>query len=106
MFTTWSMPPSAIFAVADRDFPLILPTHDKCNHGWTEADCRIGELVGVLHGRALEPGKSKLEFAGSEFSDGSVGAAVRGLGIGRLGSTQSGRSRSDQPVAEADIQSG
>lgn len=75
------VPPSAIFAVADRDFPLILPTHDKCNHGWTEADCRIGELVGVLHGRALEPGKSKLEFAGSEFSDGSVGAAVRGLDL-------------------------
>jgi hypothetical protein len=74
------VPPTSIFAEADRDFPLILPTHQACNGGWSAHDEAIGHLVGVLHGRQA-PDAPRLEFASGEFADGSHGVAVRGLDL-------------------------
>jgi hypothetical protein len=49
------VPPSAIFAVADRNFPLILRTHTTCNGDRSGEDAIIGQLVSVLHGSSPTP---------------------------------------------------
>jgi hypothetical protein len=74
------VPPSSIFAVVDRNVPLILPTHRGCNSGWSQHDEAIGQLVGVLHGRHV-PEATRLEFGAGHFADGSQGVAVRGLDL-------------------------
>jgi hypothetical protein len=57
------VPPSGIFAIADRDFPLILPTHKDCNWTRSQEDQVVSQLVGVLHGRVHGPRHNKLEFS-------------------------------------------
>jgi len=54
------VPPSGLFAKADGAFPLILPTHPRCNQGRSPEDQAIGQLVGVLHGRRVNPNHNKL----------------------------------------------
>lgn len=45
------VPPKAIFAKKDRDPPLILPTHHKCNQKRSGEDELIGQIVALLHGK-------------------------------------------------------
>lgn len=54
------IPPKAIFAVEDRDPPLILPTHHKCNNDRSVEDEMIGQLVSVIHGKYPPEGQLKL----------------------------------------------
>ena len=43
-------PPKGLFAPADREnFPVILPTHERCNNSWKEADELIGIVTDALH---------------------------------------------------------
>lgn len=45
-------PPKGFFAPADRvNFPVILPTHRKCNHLWHGVDDLVGILADALHSR-------------------------------------------------------
>jgi len=74
------VPPSSIFAIPDRNFPLVLPTHTACNGGWSAGDEAIAQLVGLLHGKPL-PIPARLEFASGLFDDGTQGVAVRGLDL-------------------------
>lgn len=46
------VPPKAIFAKEDRDPPLILPTHHKCNQKRSGEDELIGQIVALLHGKS------------------------------------------------------
>jgi hypothetical protein len=49
------VPPSAIFQKCDRDFPLVLPTHKKCNRKQSVHDSQIGNLFRLLRGEEYKP---------------------------------------------------
>ena len=75
------IPPSGLFAPADRSKPLILPTHCLCNGSRSKEDQTIGQLVGVLHGRRVNPNHNKLQIRVGRFNDGSRGAALEGFDL-------------------------
>ena len=75
------VPPSGIFALADRNQPLILPTHRLCNSNRSQEDQAVGQLVGVLHGRRVNRKHNKLQIAVGQFKDGSRGAALSGFDV-------------------------
>jgi hypothetical protein len=75
------VPPHALFLSADRDFPLILPTHEKCNHEQSKDDQIIGQLVGMLHGKKPDEKHSKLRVSVGRFNTGALGLAVTGLDL-------------------------
>jgi len=54
------VPPQAIFAKLDKDFPLIVSAHKSCNHAQSVTDEEIGQLVSLLHGRFPEPHRDRL----------------------------------------------
>jgi len=56
------VPPSGLFAKADRDPPLILLTHRRCNRSRSTEDQEISQLVGVLHGRRVNARHNKLQI--------------------------------------------
>jgi hypothetical protein len=70
------VPPDAIFRSADRNFPLTLPTHEKCNGDRSAEDQVIGQLVGLLHRKSLDPRQNKLTVQSGRFPDGTTGAAL------------------------------
>lgn len=53
------VPPEALFAKADRNFPLILRAHRHCNSAETASDERIGQLIGLKLGRAPSNPKNR-----------------------------------------------
>ncbi len=55
------IPPQAIFAEADRNFPLIVSAHGSCNRARSPEDEVIGQLVSLLHGRVQAPHRDRLE---------------------------------------------
>ena len=63
------IPPKACFAENDRDFPLQLPTHEKCNSGRSLTDETIGQVIGLKHGEITDPKNQKIRF--SFFGDSS-----------------------------------
>jgi hypothetical protein len=65
------VPPSGLFAQADRMPPLILRTHQLCNVRRSSEDQAIGQLVGVLHGRRVNPRHNKLRMLTGGLSGGS-----------------------------------
>lgn len=75
------IPPSGLFAHADRGQPLILPTHRLCNGSRSQEDQTIGQLIGVLHGRRVNRKHNKLKIKVGRFMDGSRGAALEGFDL-------------------------
>jgi len=76
------VPPSGLFALADRALPLILPTHRRCNERRSPEDQAIGQLVGVLHGRRVNPRHNKLQVTLlGRFPDGRPAAAATEIDI-------------------------
>jgi hypothetical protein len=69
------VPPSSLFAFADRDLPLILPTHAACNFSQSQDDQVIGQLVGLLHGRSPNPKHNKLNISLVQLEGGSPTAS-------------------------------
>lgn len=65
------VPPSRLFAEKDRTPPLILPTHRLCNVRRSSEDQAIGQLVGVLHGRRVNPRHNKLRILAGRSVDGT-----------------------------------
>src|SRR5262245_64409210 len=66
------VPPLGLFAVADRNFPLILPTHRTCNAKQSADDQAIGQLVGIIHGRRPNPMHKKFRVSVGRFENCSV----------------------------------
>ena len=66
------VPPTKLFAKADRTPPLILPTHSACNRSRSVEDQAIGQIVGVLHGRQVNRQHNKLRVMAGRSSDGAV----------------------------------
>ena len=56
------VPPKNIFADSDRNPPLILPVHVKCNSDHSENDEIIGQLVNLLHGKVFRSEMQKIKF--------------------------------------------
>lgn len=54
------VPPEAIFAKEDRNSPLVLVVHAKCNEAQSDDDEFIGQLVAVLHKKYPKPSASRL----------------------------------------------
>jgi hypothetical protein len=55
------VPPKSIFASKDRETPLILPTHPKCNEARSDDDEIVGQLVAAFHGKYAKSEKMKLD---------------------------------------------
>lgn len=70
------VPPSGLFTLVDRDQPLILPTHCRCNAIRSQEDQAIGQLIGLLHGRPVHPTHNKLHFIVGQFDNGSPALAL------------------------------
>src|SRR5438128_598782 len=75
------VPPTGLFANADRNFPLILPTHKKCNRERSADDQVVSQLVGLLHGRLHNRRHSKLKLFAGQTDAGLPLAAVAGLDL-------------------------
>jgi hypothetical protein len=78
------VPPSGVFAAKDRDLPLILPTHPQCNQRRSPEDQAIGQLVGVLHGRAVNQTHNKLRVAVDRFDDGNSLAVLSDIDLRQI----------------------
>lgn len=66
------VPPTSLFAEADRNYPLQLRTHKKCNGQESPRDEFIGQLVGALHGKLPKPRDQKLQLGDIRRPDGAV----------------------------------
>ena len=75
------VPPSGIFATVDRDFPLILRSHQECNEARSRDDHVVSQLVGVLHGRKPNRKHKKLRVQLGRFENGSRAIVVGGLDL-------------------------
>ncbi len=75
------VPPTSIFLLDDRNFPLILPTHRKCNGDRSAEDELIGQLFNILHQKAPNPKSRKLNVKAVKLSDGKLCASVHSLNI-------------------------
>lgn len=75
------VPPSGLFAKADRTPPLILKTHRRCNQGRSAEDQAIGQLVGVLHGRVVNRRQNKLRIALGRSADGNSAVTATDIDI-------------------------
>ncbi len=75
------VPPSKLFAAADRSPALILPTHVACNHARSAEDEVITQLVGVLHGRPIARRGRKPKFVIGTFPDGSLGIGASSVDL-------------------------
>ncbi len=67
------IPPSRLFAKADREPSLWLPTHEQCNQNRSAEDEVIAQLIGTLHGRPITEQGRKPRFAAGTFPDGTLG---------------------------------
>src|SRR6266508_562084 len=65
--------PSKMFAKADREPSLWLPTHEQCNQNRSAEDEVIAQLIGTLHGRPITEQGRKPRFAAGTFPDGTLG---------------------------------
>ena len=70
------VPPRRIFDTQDRNPPLILPTHKKCNGDQSYSDEIIGQLIAVSHGKV--PGSNLLP---KRISKGQIKGAAEPTGI-------------------------
>ncbi len=65
------VPPENMFAIADKQPPLILKTHEGCNNKHSDIDEKIGQLVALQRGYVTpDPGNRKLRmevYQGQEF---------------------------------------
>ena len=60
------VPPMAVFANSDRDCPLILPTHEKCNENQSGYDEVVGQLIATSHGKYPKPARMRLDVGVAE----------------------------------------
>lgn len=49
------VPPKTCFDIADRDTPLKLRTHIKCNNGNKLEDEKVGELIAIHRNKSVDP---------------------------------------------------
>ena len=56
------IPPKAVFAKSDLNYPLVLPTHRECNSRNKVADEKIGQLISLRHGRYPSRANQRLKI--------------------------------------------
>lgn len=78
------VPPSGIFAVADRQPPLILRTHKSCNTAQSADDQVISQLVGAVRGRQPSGKNRKLNIRLQVVESGETTAILRGQAIDHM----------------------
>jgi len=79
------VPPKSIFATEDRDPPLILPTHLRCNGAQSDYDEIVGQLVAAIHGKYPEPTNMKLDVQVAEDANtGAQSAWLSGSNLHRI----------------------
>lgn len=71
------LPPSSMFEQADRDIPLILPTHMACNAKEQVSDELMGQFVALIHNRPLAAGHNKLDVTVVQTEGKTVGTSIR-----------------------------
>lgn len=76
--------PKSIFRKGDRNFPLILPAHKKCNGAFSVADEQLKQLISILHGDATSK-PIHTRIAGEVVNGVSrVGLVLEGIPLHRL----------------------
>lgn len=70
------VPPTALFAEADRSPPLILATHEVCNSAQTDYDEQIGQLISVMHRAPVDSNISKLNLEVRRVAESTVPAVL------------------------------
>jgi hypothetical protein len=59
------VPPESVFAKSDRQ-PVVLKTHEVCNHRYSADDEKVGQLVALKHGKApAHPQNRRLQIVHS-----------------------------------------
>jgi len=61
------VPPKSIFRKEDRDWPLTLPAHEKCNSDYSTVDQQARGLIGLLH-----PERPREAVAGTKIVGGEL----------------------------------
>ena len=69
------VPAKTCFDLSDRNPPLKLKTHVRCNNQHTENDEKLGELIATQRHKALDPANAKLHINLLTVGDGSLHAA-------------------------------
>lgn len=78
------VPPSILFAKSDRNVPLVLPTHQVCNHSQSADDEVIDHLVRMLRGESVAQYARRPDLFGGTFPDGSTGVGSKGLDLKKI----------------------
>lgn len=74
------VPPAALFAPEDHDYPLILDAHRVCNVGRNHDDELISQLVQLLW-REVEQKPPRLDLRRIEYPDGTILPGLRGAAL-------------------------
>jgi hypothetical protein len=56
------IPPESIFNPVDRNFPLKVASHFKCNNSQSKDDEVISQLIMVVHGKLPKPENTRLKY--------------------------------------------
>jgi hypothetical protein len=79
------VPPRAIFAKEDRNPPLKLPVHNKCNQGESKDDEVVGQLVSLLHSTSTIPKeKQRFRAVAADLGDDQPFVGVTGIEFNRI----------------------
>lgn len=78
------VPPKSIFASSDRNYPLILPTHPKCNEDQSDYDEVVGQLIAAIHGKYPKPTNMRLDVdVAEDTTTGAQSAWLNGANLHR-----------------------
>jgi hypothetical protein len=79
------VPPKSVFLADDRDWPLILPAHKKCNQEYSFSDEQAKGLVALLHPTDTVALPLKTEEVGTvEHGGQPTGVLLKGLKLRRI----------------------
>ncbi len=79
------VPPRSVFQSEDRNWPLILPAHDRCNSEYSFSDEQAQGLVALVHASGDGVPPLGTEVTGIEDEQGELcGAAMTGLNLSRI----------------------
>ncbi|MDI6450791.1 hypothetical protein [Anaerobaca lacustris] len=74
--TSDHVPPKSIFRSEDRDWPLILPAHEKCNSDYSKVDEQAMGLIGLLHPERPRQVPARTTIVGIAERDGRPAAVL------------------------------
>ncbi len=78
------VPPKSMFLREDRNFPIILKVHRKCNADWQISDEKVKLLVDVLHGVDITRHAGKYRVGVARSKTGQLFPLLGGIPLGAM----------------------